>query len=214
MKEDNKNKIRENNIEKEESILKSNNMKPVNDTKVNKENRENGIKYKKKNNLVKDWIIPIISAIIIALLINKFLIFNAYVPSGSMIPTLNIGDKLAVTRIHNKENLKRGDIVVFYSHELGETLVKRLIGLPGDKIEIKNGVVFINGEELKEDYVKNGDKYNGTYEVPEGKYFFLGDNRSISYDSRKWVDHYIDGSDLEGKVQFKFYPLKDFGSLK
>lgn len=163
---------------------------------------------------IKEWIIPIISAIAIAFLINKFLFFNMEVMSGSMIPTLNISDRYIVTKVYNKENLKEGDIIVFYSHEYNERLVKRLIGLPGDKIEIKDGAVFRNGEKLNQDYVKNKDTYNGTYEVPQGQYFFLGDNRPNSADSRYWKNSYVDASDIEGKVQFRFYPFKDFGTVK
>lgn len=131
-----------------------------------------------------------------------------------MIPTINLNDKILVTRIHNFDNLKRGNVIVFYSDELKETLVKRLIGLPGDKIDIKNGIVFVNGEKLEEDYVKNKDDYNGSFEVPQGKYFFLGDNRPVSLDARYWKEHYIDSSKIEGKAQFIFYPFKDFGMLK
>jgi signal peptidase I len=165
-------------------------------------------------NFFKDWVIPIIAAIGVALLVHKFLFFNVEVMSGSLIPTLNVKDRLAVTRVYNTENLKEGDIIVFHSDEYKERLVKRLIGLPGDKIDIKDGVVFRNGEKLNEDYVKNKDNYNGSFQVPEGKYFFLGDNRPDSADSRRWNNPYIDASYIEGKVQFKFYPLEDFGSIK
>ena len=157
---------------------------------------------------------PVISAVIIYLLINKFVFFNVHVPTGSMIPTINIENRLVVSRIHNLRNLKRGDIIVFYSEELSERLVKRLIGLPGDKIEMKNGVVSVNGEQLEEDYVKNKDTYNGDFEVPEGKYFFLGDNRPVSKDARRWINPYIDGSAIEGKAQFIFYPFQNFGVVK
>lgn len=95
-----------------------------------------------------------ICALVIAFLLRQFVFFNVYVPTGSMIPTINLNDKILVTRIHNFDNLKRGNVIVFYSDELKETLVKRLIGLPGDKIDIKNGIVFVNGEKLEEDYVK------------------------------------------------------------
>lgn len=104
--------------------------------------------------------------------------------------------------------------MVFFSEEYNERMVKRLIGLPGDMIEIKDGVVIRNGEKLNEDYVKNKDLYNGTYEVPQGKYFFLGDNRPISADSRLWKNPYIDGSNIQGKIQFKSYPLNEFGIVK
>ncbi|NRW21330.1 signal peptidase I [Clostridium beijerinckii] len=96
-------------------------------------------KGKKKSNFIKDWIIPIFCALVIAFLLRQFVFFNVYVPTGSMIPTINLNDKILVTRIHNFDNLKRGNVIVFYSDELKETLVKRLIGLPGDKIDIKMG---------------------------------------------------------------------------
>ena len=172
---------------------------------------------KKENNFIKffkEWIMPIISAAIIYLLLNKFVFFNVQVPTGSMIPTINIDNRAVVTRIYNFDNLKRGDVIVFYSDELGERLVKRLIGLPGDKIEIKNGVVSVNGEQLQEDYIENKDNYTGNFEVPKGKYFFLGDNRPVSKDARYWINHYIDSSAIEGKAQFIFYPFTDFKAIK
>lgn len=175
----------------------------------------------KRNNInikgfIKEWIIPIISAIAIAFLINKFLFFNVVVPTGSMIPTINKNDKGLVSVIYNMNNIKRGDIIVFYSREFNELLIKRLIGLPGDNIDIKNGIVFVNGNKLEEDYVKNKDQFTGpeTYKVPEGKYFFLGDNRPNSADSRFWKDPYVSSSDIKGKLQFRFYPFNNFGIVK
>ena len=178
------------------------------------ENNNTNKKNMSIKSFIKDWVIPIISALIIALLINKFLFFNVVVPTGSMIPTINKEDKGVISVIYNTENMKRGDIIVFHSNEYDELLIKRLIGLPGDDIEIKNGIVSVNGEELKEDYVKNKDDYNGTFKVPEGKYFFLGDNRPNSADSRYWDDPYVSSSDIKGKLQFRFYPLSDFGRVK
>lgn len=166
------------------------------------------------NNIFKEWILPIIAAIGIAFLINKFLVYNVYIPSESMVPTLNVGDKLVVTRVYNKDKIQRGDIIVFYSDELQETLIKRVIGLPGDHIVIHDGIVNINGEDIVEDYVKNNEEFDGEFDVPEGKYFFLGDNRRRSNDARRWINPYIDESDIKGEAKFKFYPLKDFGSLK
>lgn len=161
---------------------------------------------------LKEWVLCIGVALILAILINKFLIFKVYIPSGSMIPTLNVGDQLFATRIYNYDNIKRGDILVFKSDELNDTLIKRVIGLPGDKVVIENGVVSVNGKVLKEDYVKNVDTtFDGTYDVPEGKYFFLGDNRRDSYDSRKWDNPYIDQDDIEAKARLKVYPFSDFG---
>lgn len=171
-------------------------------------------KKETKSNFFKDWIVPIVAAIGIAFIINKFLVYNVYIPSESMVPTLNIGDKLMVTRIYNTDNIKRGDIIVFYSDELSEVVIKRAIGLPGDKIVIHDGIVNVNGEDLKEDYVKNNEILNATFNVPEGKFFFLGDNRKVSNDARKWINPYIDESDIQGKAQFRFYPFSEIGILK
>ena len=169
---------------------------------------------KESGNFFKDWVLPILAALAIAFLVNKFIFFNVYVPTGSMIPTINENDKILVTRIYNPEKIKRGDIIVFHSDELDETLIKRAIGLPGDHIEIKEGVLYINGEVIKEEYVKNNDNFSGSFDVPQGKFFFLGDNRAHSNDARLWSNSYIDESQIKGKAQFKFYPFNDMGMLK
>lgn len=169
-----------------------------------------------KGNFLKEWIIPIIAAMGIAILINKFVFFNVYIPSESMVPTLNVGDKLMVTRIYDTDHIKRGDVVVFYSDELQETVIKRVIGIPGDHIEIDNGVVSVNGQVIQEEYVKNNE-YNKTklvFDVPDDKFFFLGDNRIRSNDARRWINPYIDASDIKGKAVLKFYPFSDFGFIE
>ena len=204
---------------------KEEHLEEVNDSETNENSsNENTIdanniskeKKKKTNNFFIEWLLPIIAAIGIAILINKFVFFNVYIPSESMVPTLNVGDKLVVTRIYDTDNLKRGDVVVFYSDELQETVIKRVIGIPGDHIEIYNGVVSVNGDVIQEDYVKNNE-YNKTklvFDVPEDKFFFLGDNRIRSNDARRWINPYIDASDIKGKAVLKFYPFSDFGLIK
>lgn len=170
---------------------------------------------RKKKSILNEWIIDIAVVLCIALLVWNFVGYGVWITSGSMIPTLEVKDRLLVTRVHNPKNLKEGDIVLFKNDEFkGEILIKRLIGLPGDVIEIKNGVVYRNGQELKEDYVKNNEIYNGSFKVPDNKYFFLGDNRANSDDSRYWKDPYVDESYIEGKAQVKYYPIKDFEILK
>ena len=103
---------------------------------------------------------------------------------------------------------------LFHSEEKNEDMIKRLIGLPGDQIVINDGIVTVNGETLQENYIGTSDNYNGEFTVPEWKYFFLGDNRYWSLDSRYWEDPYIDGSEIKGKAQIKVYPFSDFGSIK
>ncbi|MDY6012046.1 signal peptidase I [Clostridium sp.] len=167
-----------------------------------------------KKNFFFDWVIPIFISIVLAICINKFLIFKVYIPSSSMVPTLNVDDRLLVTRVYNPEKLQRGDIVVFDSDELNETVIKRLIGLPGDTIKIDGTAVYVNGKKLDEPYVEYPLESYGTYKVPEGKYFFLGDNRANSNDSRFWKDPYIDADKIQGKAQIKIYPLSQIGFLK
>ncbi len=167
-----------------------------------------------KDGFFREWVIPIIAAIGIALLINKFVVYNVYIPSESMVPTLNVGDKLVVTKVYDTTKIQRGDIIVFYSEELGEILIKRAIGLPGDHIVIHNGIVNINGEDIKDEYVKNNEKFDGKFDIPANKFFFLGDNRARSNDARRWINPYIDASNIQGKARLKFYPLDDFGVLK
>ncbi len=165
-------------------------------------------------NLISDWLIPIFIAIILAFFINKFVIFKIEIPSESMVPTLNIGDKLFATRIYNPEKLNRGDLIVFNFEPENKLYIKRLIGLPNDEIVIKNGIVSVNGEILIEDYIKNQEEFNGNYKIPLGKYFFLGDNRSNSNDSRYWKNPYIDYKDIKGKAVIKVSPFSDFGLIE
>lgn len=163
--------------------------------------------------IFKEWIIPIIAALVLVILINKFLFFNVYVPSTSMVPTINKDDKMVITRIYNTNNIKRGNIIVFYSDELNKTLIKRVVGLPGDHIVIHDGIVNINGEDIKEDYVQNNEKFNGDFDVPEKKFFFLGDNRANSNDGRRWINPYINEECIKGEAIFRFYPFNKLGSL-
>lgn len=166
-----------------------------------------------KNKFFKDWVVPVALAVIIALLIREFVFFNIMVPSGSMIPTININDRILVTRVYNANNLKRGEVVVFNSKELKEKLIKRLIGLPGDVVDVREDGVYVNDKKLDESYVVNAGGKTGKYTVPSGKYFFLGDNRPISKDSRWWDDPYISKSDILGVARFVYFPFKDIRKL-
>ena len=169
-----------------------------------------------------DWIVPILVAIVFTLLVNKFIFFNVKIPSESMYPTIKIGDRAMVTKIYNYSNLKRGSVVVFESREIkdpttgkDETLIKRLIGLPGDKIDVKeDNSVWVNGTKLDEPYVKNPGGKTGSFKVPAGSYFFMGDNRTSSFDSRYWKQPYIPQSDITGKAQIIIFPFDRFGKLK
>jgi len=158
-----------------------------------------------------EWMIPILSAVIIAVLINTFVAFNVRIPSPSMVPTLNIGDRLFSKRVYNYKNLNRGDLVIFYFEPTDKLFIKRLIGLPNDEISINNGIVSVNGEVLIENYVENQGEFNGEFKVPQGEYFFLGDNRCNSHDSRFWENPYINSKDIKGKALVKIYPFDEIG---
>lgn len=175
-----------------------------------KVNDKKGVRY-----YLKEWILPIAIAFLLAMIIHKTLFYLIKIPSGSMRPTIMEGDKILVTRVHDTDKLKRGDIIVFHSDELQLDLIKRLIGLPGDRIEIKeNGDLYINGQKQNESYVVNQLGIESKFEVPEGKFLFLGDNRANSKDARLWDKPYISKDKVMGKAQFIVTPVKRFGKLK
>lgn len=190
------------------------------DIKEPEEIKEPEIKKSKKSKIiasVKNVVSGLLFAIILYFITTKFFVFQANIPSESMNPLLVTGDRVIVTKIYNYNKIKRGDILVFKNTELNKILIKRVIGLPGDTVTISNSVVSVNGELIDETYVKNKDfsqNKDGTYNVPEGKYFFLGDNRPASNDSALWVNKYINKSDILGKAQIKIYPFDKIGMLK
>lgn len=159
---------------------------------------------------IRSIVITILFAIGLLIFLNQFF-FLFTVPSSSMEPTMVPEEQFLATKI-NRKNLDYG-IYTFYSEELDMRLVKRMIGKPGDTIELKDGKLIRNGEQIKEDYVLYDSYFSGTYEVPENKYLFLGDNRANSIDARFWKTPYIDRSDIIGKVLFRIHPYFRFGSV-
>ncbi|RED76140.1 signal peptidase I [Cohnella phaseoli] len=149
----------------------------------------------RKKNEAKEWIKALLAAAIVLFLIQKFLFMPYAIEGPSMFPTFKTGERIVVNKlIFELRSPKRGEIVVLRSPE-GRTLIKRIIGLPGDRIQLKNNLVYINGEVLVEPYLQsslydkagNGIKMIRDYSqylVPENKLFVLGDNRLHSQDSR------------------------------
>ena len=164
----------------------------------------------------KEWILPIVGVFVLALLVQRFVFFHVLVPTGSMIPTINTGDRMFVVREYFPESLKTGDIVVFkvWPDDVETLYVKRLIGTPGDTVEIVDGKVSVNGVALKEEYVKRPDQYNGVFHVPENKFFFMGDNRIDSKDSRFPEVGFVDKSAILAKAGLRFWPLDNFGLVR
>ncbi len=175
---------------------------------------------------------------VIPVLIFECFCFVARVPTGSMETTVPAGAEVFTTRCFNKDNIKRGDVVVFYNDELDPTLFKqyiglrgdiaaffndelelilfkRCIGLPGDTVEFDGtGDVYINGELYEEPYVSSFSDFEGTFTVPEDCYFFCGDNRGGSWDARYWDNPYINKENVKGKARFIFFPFNSIGAVK
>ncbi len=197
--------------------------------------KENEVESEKS--LVREIVETIILALILAFALRTFVIQAFYIPSGSMENTLLPGDMILVNKfIYYFTGIKRGDIIVFkYPNDPSKDYIKRVVGLPGDSLEIKNGDVYINDKLYEEKYTKeksaddmimhahierSGDpKIAGVSVsaqsriiVPEGKLFVMGDNRNNSQDSRFWG--FLSQSSLKGKALVIYWPLSRIGFIR
>ncbi len=161
--------------------------------------------------LVKIFII----ALFISVIILRFIIVNAQVPTGSMKNTILIGDRLIGFRLsYIFDNPKRGDVIIFkYPDNETENFVKRVIGEPGDTVKIEKGIVYINGIVLDEPYIREPMHVNTQtleFHVPDNCYFVMGDNRNESWDSRYWTTtNYVKKNKIIAKVLFKYFNDKE-----
>lgn len=171
----------------------------------------------------------IVVALLLAIVIRTTVAEARYIPSTSMEPTLLVGDRLIVEKLSAYiTKPQRGDVLVFYPPHAGEAIgtgqrvlrwlgftgdaayIKRVVGLPGETIEVRDGKVFINGEALVESYTKEPPYYTAPpFKIPPNSLFMMGDNRNNSQDSSKWgplpADHVI------GKAVIRFWPLPRLG---
>ena len=172
---------------------------------------------------LREYVEAILLAIVIAFFIRTFVIQAYKIPSGSMKPTLLIGDHILVSKFNYGVKLpfvrstlipvgspKRGDIVVFiYPEDRSKDFIKRLVGLPGDTVEVRDKQILLNGQPWKETHGVHSDSLVipgavqprdnfGPVKVPEGSLFVMGDNRDESYDSRFWG--FVDMKDVLGKA--------------
>lgn len=190
---------------------------------------------------IREWVFTILGAFLLVLILNTKVFATTKVQQSSMMDTLVEGQHLFVEKLtYNFTAPSRGDIVVFIENRtvnnFGEQvlvflkdvsevfkpvmektntrLVKRIIGIPGDKVNIADGKVFVNDKVMTEPFAK-GDTYTREFEfpviVPPGKYIVLGDNREVSKDSRSFG--FIEKSQLEGRAVFRFWPFKEIGKL-
>ncbi len=158
---------------------------------------------------VLEWIAVILVAAAVSFLINRFLIVNATVPTSSMETTIMANDRIIGNRLaYLKKEPERGDIIIFRYPDNEKILyIKRLIGLPGETLAVRDGEVYINGEALDEPYLTVptlGDF--GPYEIPEDGYFMMGDNRNDSADSRYWSNTFLHRDGMIGKAMFRYWP--------
>lgn len=135
------------------------------------------------------------------MLVHRFVVFTTIVRSGSMRPPLRPRDLLVTARVHRTTPVRRGDLVVFASRERGAILVKRVVGLPGELVEIDGGRVRVDGAPLVEPYARSSGGYRGAFAVPDDAYLVLGDAREASDDARSWDAPYVRRGDLRGVVR-------------
>ena len=157
------------------------------------------------------WIKVIVFAVLAAYLINNFVLVNAAVPTGSMENTIMTGDRIVALRLsYMFSEPERFDIIVHKFPDDGETLfIKRIIGLPGDVVEVIDGRVFLNGESepLEEPFVRDVPHGNsGPFTIPENSFFVMGDNRNSSSDSREWVNRFVHRDQILGRALFGYFP--------
>ena len=168
-------------------------------------------RLKREKSAFREYAEAIIIALVLALVIRTFIVQAFKIPSGSMLPSLQIGDHILVSKfIFHFTSPKRGDVIVFkYPKDEGRDFIKRVIGLPGEKIEIKGKTVLVNDRPLEEPYAVHMDPalqdesfsprdFYGPIIIPPGKYFMMGDNRDHSMDSRFWG--FLDRGKIKGKA--------------
>ncbi len=172
---------------------------------------------------IKDLVVTLLIAFIIAMALKCFVVDSCKILSGSMIPTLEKGDRVLVSKIsYLVGEPQRGDVIIFdppAEYNEGVEYIKRVIGLPGETVEVKEETVYINGEPLAEDYLYEKPAYTmEPVTVPAGKYFVLGDNRNNSADAHVWVeesaDPFISKDDIDAKAVFQYYPFDEIGTIK
>ena len=158
-----------------------------------------------------EYLKMIIFVVIFVVVGNQFLIINAKIPSESMENTIMTGDRIFGNRLaYVLGDPERYDIVIFrYPDDESQLFIKRVIGLPGETVEIIDGKVYIDGSDTPLDdsftpEIPTGSY--GPYTVPEGCYFMLGDNRNNSKDSRFWQNPYVEKDKILGKAVLKYFP--------
>lgn len=158
------------------------------------------------------WILTFAIAVVIALCVNHFVLVNAEIPSGSMENTIMTGDRVFGNRLsYTFSEPERFDIIIFrYPDDESQLFIKRIIGLPGETVEIHNGQIFIDGSATPLEDVETKEFMQGSfgpYTVPDNCYFVMGDNRNNSKDSRYWEHTFVTDDEIVGKAFLRYWPL-------
>ena len=164
---------------------------------------------------LKEWVVTLLVAVVIALVVRTFLFEPVRVDGSSMSTTLSNGEVMFVTKPeYLMGDPQRFDVVLCHYPGRGNTnFVKRVVGLPGDTVEIAGGYLYVNGEKYEEPYITHRPDYIlSAYTVPEGQYFVLGDNRSNSNDSH--LIGPIDRDMIVGHVRSVFWPLDAWRTIE
>ena len=172
---------------------------------------------------VFDYVRMIVIVIVVVLLLQTFVVVNARIPSASMEPTILVGQQIFGSRLTYKffRDPERYDIIIFHDPDNDKRLlIKRIIGLPGDTIDIRDGDVFVNGSEvpLTDSFCMTPDSTttgNLTFPitVPENSYFMLGDNRVYSKDARYWENTFVTRDKILGNAVFRYWPVWKAGPI-
>jgi signal peptidase I len=166
---------------------------------------------------MRGWLKDVLIALVIAVLMVVFLYQPVKVEGTSMQPQLDDQERIFVNKfIYRFEEIRRGDVIVFYyPRDPSKSFIKRIVGVPGDSVTIKNGRVLINGTRLEEPYVKTNFLDSDSYPpvlVKEGNYYVLGDHRNASNDSRSWGQ--VPRENIFGKAVFCYWPIQKAGLIK
>lgn len=169
-------------------------------------------------NILKEILITVSFALIISFTLQFFLLEPRIVPTGSMLPTIQIDQRILINKLAYKTSSPdRGDLIVFkppIETEADSEFIKRVIGIGGDRVEVKNGLLLINGQEANENYLTEKPNYDfGPVFVPEDSLFVLGDNRNCSFDSHIW-GQWLKVDNVKGQAFFTYWPLDCLGPLK
>ncbi len=172
---------------------------------------------KKGGGFLEFMVILLVAFALVFGFVRPFVLEAFYIPSESMVPTLEVGDRVFVNKfVYRFTEPERGDIIVFRSVEgEGEDLIKRVIGAPGDRVAVRNGVLHVNGEPQEESYLRDGQPLdrgpNGPTKLRKGEVFAMGDNRANSRDSRFFGP--VPLENIEGEAFVIFWPPWRIGLL-